>query len=210
MQDKLSDKMDDKIKKSLDKDLELVLLCKNEDINAFEALVERHQKKMFNIAYRMTDNYEDASDIVQETFISAFKSIKKFKGESLFSTWLTSILINHAKNRLKRIKNISHHEDRSTDGILEMDENSISMETPSLQTPVVEQLEQKEIQVEVQKCINALDETSREIVILREIQGFSYDEVSRILKMPEGTIKSRLFRARDSLRICLKKALGDL
>ena len=91
-----------------------------------------------------------------------------------------------------------------------MDENSISMETPSLQTPVVEQLEQKEIQVEVQKCINALDETSREIVILREIQGFSYDEVSRILKMPEGTIKSRLFRARDSLRICLKKALGDL
>jgi RNA polymerase sigma-70 factor, ECF subfamily len=206
----MSDKMDDKIKDRVDEDLEIVLLCKKGDIDAFEALVERHQKRMLNIAYRMTDNYEDACDVVQEAFLSAFKSIKSFRGEARFSTWLTGILINHAKNRLKQMQRQSHHEGASIDDVVETDSGSYNSEPQSTEIPIVEQLMQKEVQVQVQKCISLLDETSREVVILRDMQGFSYEEIGNILKLPDGTIKSRLFRARDALRICLKKVLGDL
>lgn len=206
----MSDTADDKIEDRVDKDFEFVLLCKKGDIDAFEVLVERYQKKMLNIAYRMTDNYEDACEVVQETFLSAFKSIKKFRGEAKFSTWLTGITINHAKNRLKQIKTRHHHEVISIDDTIKTDDNSHVYEPQSHDAPIVEQLVQKEVQAQVQKCINSLDEEHREVVILRDMQGFSYEEIGHILKLPEGTVKSRLFRARDSLRNCLKSVLGDL
>ncbi|MCX5806091.1 MAG: sigma-70 family RNA polymerase sigma factor [Proteobacteria bacterium] len=206
----MSNKAEVDIKDRMDEDLEFVLLCRDGDVDAFEVLVERHQKKMLNIAYRMTDDYEDACDVVQEAFLSAFKSIKRFRGEARFSTWLTGILINHAKNRLKQVKNRSHHEGISINDTFETDSGSYNIEPQSSEIPVVEQLMQKEVQVQVQKCISLLDETSREVVILRDMQGFSYEEISNILKLPDGTIKSRLFRARDALRNCLKKVLGDL
>jgi RNA polymerase sigma-70 factor (ECF subfamily) len=202
--------MDDKIKDSTDKDLEFVLLCKKGNIDAFEVLVERYQKRMLNIAYRITDNYEDACEVVQEAFLSAFKSIKKFRGEAKFSTWLTGITINHAKNRLKQIKSRYHHEGSSIDDVFETDSGSYNMEPQSPEIPIVEQLVQKEVQAQVQKCINSLDEEYKEVVVLRDMQGFSYEEIQDILKIPEGTIKSRLFRARDALRNCLKKVIGGL
>ncbi|MCX5812672.1 MAG: sigma-70 family RNA polymerase sigma factor [Proteobacteria bacterium] len=202
--------MDYKIKDSVDKDLEFVLLCKKGNVDAFEVLVERYQKRMLNIAYRITDNYEDACEVVQEAFLSAFKSIKKFRGEAKFSTWLTGITINHAKNRSKQIKTLYHHEGASIDDTIETDSGSYNMEPQSPEIPIVEQLVQKEVQAEVQKCINSLDEEYREVVVLRDMQGFSYEEIQDILKIPEGTVKSRLFRARDTLRNCLKKVLGDL
>ncbi len=206
----MSNKMDDKIKDGTDEDLEFVLLCRNGDVDAFEVLVERHQKRMLNIAYRMTDNYDDACDVVQEAFLSAFKSIKKFRGEARFSTWLTGILINHAKNRLKQMRTRSMHEGISIDDPVETESGSYNMEPQSPEMPIVEQLVQKEVQAQVQNCVSSLDETSREVVILRDMQGFSYEEISHILKLPEGTVKSRLFRARDALRNCLKKVLGDI
>jgi RNA polymerase sigma-70 factor (ECF subfamily) len=206
----MSNKTDDKIKDGTDEDLEFVLLCRNGDVDAFEVLAERYQKRMLNIAYRMTDNYDDACDAVQEAFLSAFKSIKKFRGEARFSTWLTGILINHAKNRLKQMKTRSGHEGISIDNPVETGSGSYNMEPQSPEMPIVEQLVQKEVQAQVQKCVSSLDETSREVVILRDMQGFSYEEISHILKLPEGTVKSRLFRARDALRNCLKKVLGDI
>ena len=202
--------MDDKIKERADEDLEFVLLCKRGDVDAFEVLVERYQKRMLNIAYRITDSYEDACEVVQEAFLSAFKSIKNFRGEAKFSTWLTGITINHARNRLKQIKTRCHHEGLSIDDAVETESGSYNIDPQSSEIPIVEQLVQKEVQAQVQKCVNSLDETSREIVILRDMQGFSYDEIGHILKLPEGTVKSRLFRARDALRNCLKKVFGDL
>jgi RNA polymerase sigma-70 factor, ECF subfamily len=206
----MSDKREDKIKDRMDEDLEFVLLCRNGDVDAFEKLVEKYQKTMLNIAYRMTNDYEDACDIVQEAFLSAFKSIKQFRGEARFSTWLTGILINHTKNRLKQVKNRSRNEGISINDTVETDYGSYNIEVQSPETPIVEQLIQKEVKVQVQKCISLLDETSREVVILRDMQGFSYEEIGNILQLPEGTVKSRIFRARDTLRNCLKKVLGDL
>ena len=206
----MSNKVDDQNKAAKDEDYELVSLCQKGDIDAFKVLVERHQKKMLNIAYRMTGDYEEACEIVQDAFLSAYKAIRKFRGEAKFSTWLTGITVNHTKNRLKQMKTRFHHEGLSIDDPIESQDGRFVYEPPSRDTPIIEQLEKKEIQVKVQECINSLEDEYREVIILRDIQGFSYDEIRDILKVPDGTVKSRLFRARGSLKNCLKKVLGDL
>ena len=93
-----------------DDDMQYVVLCQKGDTDAFAVLVEKHQKKMLNIAYRMTGDYDDACDVVQEAFLAAFRAIKKFKGESLFFTWLYRIVINYTKNRLKQKQSYKRHE----------------------------------------------------------------------------------------------------
>jgi len=191
-------------------DEHLVFLCRKGNVDAFETLVERHQKKMLNIAYRMTGDYEEACEIVQEAFLSAYKAIRKFRGEATFTTWLTSITINHAKNRLKQIKMRSRYEGPSIDDPVETEPGLLAHEVPSREAPITEQLEQKEIQAKVQQCVNSLDNEYKEVLVLRDIQGFSYDEIRNILKIPGGTVKSRLFRAREAMKVCLTKVLGDL
>lgn len=193
-----------------DEDNHYVSLCQGGDTNAFQVLVEKHQKKMLNIAYRITGDYEEACETVQEAFLSAFKAIKKFRGEAAFSTWLTGITMNHARNRLKKMRSHAHHEGMSIDDPVETETGQTFYDYPSQEKPIIEQLEKKELQAKVQKCIDTLDDEFREVLILRDIQEFSYDEIHDILKIPEGTIKSRLFRAREALKNCLKKVIGDL
>jgi RNA polymerase sigma-70 factor (ECF subfamily) len=193
-----------------DEDNRYVSLCQGGDTNAFQVLVERYQKKMLNIAYRITGDYEEACETVQEAFLSAFKAIKKFRGEAAFSTWLTGITMNHARNRLKKIRSHSHHEGVSIDDPIETENGQIFYNYPSQEEPIIEQLEKKELQAKVQECIGTLDYEFREVLVLRDMQEFSYDEIHAILNIPEGTIKSRLFRARDTLKNCLKRVIGDL
>jgi len=193
-----------------DDDNHYVSLCQGGDINAFQVLVERYQKKMLNTAYRITGDYEEACETVQEAFLSAFKAIKKFRGEAAFSTWLTGITMNHARNRLKKMRSHSHHEGVSIDDPIETETGQIFYDHPSQEEPIIEQLEKKELQAKVQECIGTLDDEFREVLVLRDMQEFSYDEIHAILNIPEGTIKSRLFRAREALKNCLKKVIGDL
>jgi RNA polymerase sigma-70 factor, ECF subfamily len=193
-----------------DEDYEAVSACQKGDVDAFEVLVEKYQRKMLNIAYRMTGDYEEACDVVQEAFMAAYRTIKKFRGEARFSTWLYTITVNHAKNRLKQMQSRSRHEAVSIDDPVENQDGTYSVEPASGETPIVEQLERKEIQEKVQHCIGSLDDDQREVLVLRDIQGFSYEEISDILKLPDGTVKSRLFRARDAMKLCLKKVIGDL
>ena len=93
-----------------DEDLELVAACRKGDVEAFGVLVARYQKKAFNIVFRMLGDYEDAADVVQEAFLSAFRSIKKFRGDARFSTWLYSICVNQARNRMTQARSRSRHE----------------------------------------------------------------------------------------------------
>jgi RNA polymerase sigma-70 factor, ECF subfamily len=196
--------------RALKDDNMLVSLCLKGEVNAFEVLVERYQKKMLNIAFRMTGDYEDACEVVQDAFLAAYRSIKQFRGQSQFSTWLTAITINHAKNRLKQMRTRHHHEGLSIDNPLDNQDSRVFFEPQSSEPTVVEQLETKEIQAKVQKCINTLDEEYKAVLVLRDIQEFSYDEIRDILKIPDGTVKSRLFRARDAVKNCLKKVLEVL
>lgn len=192
-----------------DEDAETVSLCKEGNDDAFESLVGKYQKKMFNIAYRMLGNYEDACEIVQDAFVSAYKGIKNFKGKAKFATWLYTIVINHSRNRLSQLKIQSSREAFSIDDPV-ADNAESKRETASDKPSIVERLERKDVQQKVQDCIDSLDNEFKEVLILRDIQGFSYDEITDMLKIPEGTVKSRLFRARYALKDCLKKVMGKL
>jgi len=194
----------------IDEDAKLVSLCKEGNVDAYEVLVKKYQQEMLNIAYRMIGNYQDACDIVQEVFISAYKAIRHFEGKAKFSTWLYRIVINLSKNRLNQLKVQDSHEVFSIDDPIPTDNGSLNTESASDEPSILERLEKRDVQQTVQGCINSLDNDFKEVLILRDIQGFSYDEISDMLKMQEGTVKSRLFRARELLRDCLKRVMGDL
>ena len=196
--------------KTDDEDTEIVSLCKKGDVDAFETLVIKHQKKMLNIAYRIVGNYEDSCEVVQDAFVSAYKSIKTFEEKSRFSTWLYTIVINLSRNRLKQTKTQIHHEKFSLDDPILTDNGNIKAEPASDEPSVLEKLEKRDIRQKVQGCISSLDNEFREVLVLRDIQGFSYDEIGVMLRIAEGTVKSRLFRARDAVKNCLKKVLGEL
>jgi RNA polymerase sigma-70 factor (ECF subfamily) len=119
-------------------------------------------------------------------------------------------VVNLSRNRLKQLKTLGRHEGLSMDDPVLTDEGSVSVEIASDDPPVDKRLEQKELQRRVQDCVRALDEEFKEVVVLRDINGFSYSEIRDMLKIPEGTVKSRLSRAREALKDCLKKVLGDL
>jgi RNA polymerase sigma-70 factor, ECF subfamily len=191
-------------------DEELVSLCQKGGLDAFEVLVRRHQKRMFNIAYRMLGDQEEAANTVQDAFLSAYRGIKNFKREAQFSTWLYSIIVNHCRNRLKQLQTQRHHESFSLDDPISTDDGQIQADPASKDPSALEVLEKKDIQEKVQGCISKLEGSFREALILRDIQGFSYEEIGQMLHLPEGTVKSRLFRARDALKDCLKKVIGDL
>ena len=193
-----------------DEDLEYVVLCQKGDTDAFDVLVERHQKKMLNIAYRMMGDYDEACDVTQEAFLAAYKSIKKFKAEAKFSTWLYRIVVNYSKNRLKQLRNITQREGVSIDDSGEMKIEGVMGQSSANDANPGAQMEKREREAQVQKCITSLDEEYREVLVLRDIQGFSYEEIKDILKIPEGTVKSRLSRARNALKDCLVKVIGDL
>jgi len=193
-----------------DEDLEFVALCQEGDVDAFEVLVQRHQKRMLNIAYRIMGSYDEACEIVQEAFVSAYKNIKGFKGKAKFATWLYTICVNLSRNRLRQIRTRLHREPYSVGNPIPVADGEVAGDPPASDPSPLEQLEVRDVRQKVQGCINALDAEFREVLILRDIQGFSYDEISAMLKLAEGTIKSRLFRAREAVKDCLKGVMGDL
>lgn len=205
----VSNIMTDIEKSSPVSDSELVALCKNGSTDAYEALVVRYQKKMLNIAFRMVGNYEDACEIVQDAFVSAYKAMKSFQEKSSFATWLYTIVLNTSRNRIRQQKVQRSREAFSIDEPLKRSNGTIQLEPVSPDPSVIEALEQKDIQKKVQECINRLESDFKEVLVLRDIQGFSYEEISQVLSVAEGTVKSRLFRARTSMKDCLKKIMGE-
>ena len=200
--------MSEKGYRTTDEDFRLVSLCQKGDLGAFEELVRRHEKRMLNMAYRMIGNYEEACDVVQDAFLSAYKNIKSFKGASKFSTWLFTIVINLSKKRLMQLKTQRFREPMSLDEPINTIDDRMTVDHPSTGPLPDEILERENIQEKVQLCLDRLDDVLREVVVLRDVQGFSYEYISSMLKIPDGTVKSRLFRGRAHLKNCLKKFLG--
>ena len=196
-------------KQKRDDDLAYVSLCREGNVDAFEVLVRRHEKRMFNIAYRIIGRYDEAGEIVQDAFISAYKNIKGFKGEARFGTWLYAIVINHSRNRLKQLRSRQYREARSLDDPITTPDGEIAQDPPSGEPSALDRLEARDVQHKVQECIKCLDAEFREVIVLRDIQGFSYEEISAILKKPVGTVKSRLFRAHEAMRAYLQDFMGD-
>jgi len=195
---------------ALDSDAAAVALSQKGDLDAFELLVRRHQKKMLNIAFRITGDYDDACEVVQDAFLSAHKNIKTFRGDSKFTTWLTTITMNLAKNRLKQMKSRQTHVAFSLDDPIQTDDGQMTVDPPSKEPSVLDQMLKRDVRTQVQECIKKLDHAFREVLVLRDMQEFSYEEIGSMLKMRAGTVKSRLFRARDMVKDCLKSVMGEL
>ncbi len=193
-----------------DADAGLVSLCQKGDLNAFEMLIRKHEKRMLNIAFRIINDYDDACEAVQDAFVSAYRNINTFRGESKFTTWLTTITVNLSRNRLKQMKSRWGREAFSIDDPVRTDDGQIAVDPPSNEPSVLDKLELRDAQGKVQGCIKALEPEFREVLVLRDMQDFSYEEIGSMLRMREGTVKSRLFRAREMVRDCLKRVMGDL
>ena len=158
--------------------------------DAFEILVRRHQKAIFNLVYRMLGDYDEAAEISQEVFLSAYRSIGQFRGDANFSTWLYRIALNHASTRRR---NLAKWQQRT----VPIDATETANEQ---QLDPAETLEQKEIQEQVQKALNGLEPRDAMIILLKDLQDVPYEEVARVLEVPVGTVKSRLHRARQALK----------
>ena len=193
-----------------DDDAGFVARCQRGDTEAFSVLVRRHQKKMLNTAYRMIGDYDEACDVVQEAFLSAYRAIGKFRGDARFSTWLCGIVLNPARSHMTQKAARSRREAVSLDDPVKSKDGSFLNEPLSQEGSIVERLEKRELEAKVQECIGFLDGEQREVLVLRDIQGFTYEEIGVMLKLPEGTVKSRLFRARNALKDSLFRVLGDL
>ena len=165
------------------------------DANAFETLVLEYEKNVYNIALRMTGNSEDAADMTQEAFIKAYNSLQSFRGDSKFSVWLYRIVSNvcldflRSKNRRPTVS-LSVEDDNGEDTQLDVADES---QSPELL------LDRKLTRESVRRGLDSLPPDYRQILLLREIQGLSYDEIAQALGLEVGTVKSRIFRARKRL-----------
>jgi RNA polymerase sigma-70 factor (ECF subfamily) len=193
-----------------DDDAALVSSAQTGDLQAFEQLVIKHQKKMLNIAYRLIGDYDDACEVVQDAFVAAHKNIRMFRGDAKFTTWLTTITLNLSKNRLKQVRSRQSHEAYSLNDPIQTDDGTMIVDPPSKEPSALDRMETRDIRTRVQDCIKALDADFRAVIVLRDMQEFSYDEIGHMLNVREGTVKSRLFRARDMVKDCLKMAMVSL
>lgn len=179
-------------------DRKLVRRLRQRDESAFCELVRVYQHKVFNVIYRILGDRAEAEDVAQEVFVSVFKHIDGFRGDSKFSTWIYRIATNHARNRLKYLARRSHRDHQnfedSHDSIKENSPLSSSIDRPD------DLLLGKELQTVIQEGLESLTEIHRTIIVLRDVEHLSYQEIAEIVELPEGTVKSRLFRARVSLK----------
>ncbi len=178
-------------------DQALIERSRRGDINAFDQLVRRYERSVFNTAYRLTGSYDDASDIAQEAFVRAWNNLKSFRGDSAFSTWIYRIVTNVFLDDRKRKR---ARPSRSLEEEMELDESSVArqFEDPA---PGPEALaEGDERRRLLERAISTLPEAQRVMVVLYHTQGLAYDEIAEITGLPMGTVKSRLNRARLALR----------
>jgi RNA polymerase sigma-70 factor (ECF subfamily) len=182
-------------------ELALIDRVRSGETDAFEALVLDNQKKVYNLALKMTGNEEDALDISQEAFIKAYTGLKSFRGESRFSVWLYRLTYNLSidlirKNQRTQVSSLTYIDDSG---------DYADFEIPDLSCEPESALEKREVKEAISKGIDELPEKHREILLMREMTGMSYEDIAVTLSLSEGTVKSRLSRARAGLAQLLNK-----
>ena len=171
-------------------DADYVRRLQRGETEAFEMLVRRHEKTIFNLVYRMLGDYDEAAEVSQEVFLSAYRAIGQFRGDANFSTWLYRIALNHTSTRRKTL--------------IRRQQRNVAIEDTEpvrdLQPGPAEAMEKKEIRERVQRALNSLEPDDATVILLRDLQDIPYEEVARLLEIPVGTVKSRLHRARQALK----------
>jgi len=191
-----------------DREIDAALLARaaNGDSRAFRELVERHQRRAHSVAYGLVRNPEDAREVVQEAFIRVFRHRAEFAGQASFSTWLYRIVVNLSIDLLRK---------RSPGKAIEFDESVDTKGAPDELVPRREgvdpfaTLDRKRLIEAMHKALEQLPPYHRAVILLRELEGLSYEEMAAALDVSKGTIMSRLFHARRKMQRLLKEQLGD-
>jgi RNA polymerase sigma-70 factor, ECF subfamily len=185
-------------------EMQLLKKAKKGDVSAFEILIEGHQKKIYNIALNFSKNHDDALELSQEAFLKAFRNIKNFKEDSLFSTWLYRITTNLCTDHYRKKNNekLTYLSDES------QNDAGAAIKKPELYSnfrdPESSYL-QKELRELILSLLDKITLESKTIIVLRDIHQFNYQEISKILDIPLGTVKSRLNSSRKALRKILEE-----
>ena len=179
----------------------LLRRLRERDERAFREMVETYQDRVFNLLYRMIGTREEAEDLAQEVFVTVFKSIDQFRGDAKFSTWLYRVAANHCKNRIKYLSRRNRTTGDGLDGVPEhgMEDGGQAPLQAHIDGPdkILEGLQLERI---VQQAIAELDEEHRLLIVLRDLEELSYQEIAAITGLNEGTVKSRLHRARMAIK----------
>ncbi len=168
----------------------LIARSQRGDLQAFDRLVAAHEDRIYHAAYRITGNADDARDAAQETFLKAFRALPRYRHKAAFSTWLHRIAVNAALDLVRRRPQVP----------------PVPLEDVALPAPVGNpepEAERSELQRRVHQALRRLATDHRVIIVLRDLQGLAYEEIADVLRIPVGTVRSRLSRARDALRVLL-------
>jgi RNA polymerase sigma-70 factor (ECF subfamily) len=181
-------------------EMDLVRQAQRGDLAAYDELVRRYQERIYATVYHMTSNHEDANDLAQDSFIKAFQALKSFKGGSSFYTWLYRIAVNKTINFLKQRKNRTHMSLNDLDFNTENNPDLVALisdKTPRRDAGL------KELQEKLNAALLKLSEPHRLVVVLHDVQGLSHEEVAEVMECNIGTVRSRLFYARQQLQSLL-------
>ncbi|HRI07932.1 MAG TPA: sigma-70 family RNA polymerase sigma factor [Nannocystaceae bacterium] len=191
-------------------DLALVEACRSGDRNAFKILMQRYQRKVYSVAFGFLRNQEDALDVVQESFIKVHRYLGNFEGNSSFYTWLyrivTNLCIDHMRKN-KRYKALEFDDSLRHDGKGEGAADGETRPLSGLADPA-QMLQRREILDAVQDGLQYLSEKHRAVIVMRELEGMSYEEMAKAMGCSKGTIMSRLFHARRNMQRLLTERLG--
>jgi RNA polymerase sigma-70 factor (ECF subfamily) len=179
---------------------DLVRRARHGDLDAYDELVRRYQERIYATIYHMTSNHEDANDLAQDSFIKAYQALKSFKGGSSFYTWLYRIAVNKTINFLKQRKNRHHFSLNDLDFNAENDPDLVAL--VSDKTPL-RNVGLMELQKKLNEALLKLSEPHRMVVVLHDVQGLSHEEIGDIMDCNIGTVRSRLFYARQQLQSLL-------
>ncbi len=182
-------------------DAQLVKASRQGDQDAFALLVQRHQRRVFNLVLRMLQDYEDASEVTQEAFLAAWQGLPSFRGEARFATWLYRIAYHCCLRQLERRKR-----ERDLQAAIQAEQ---ILEGMHKEEQVEDILELRDRQVVVREQLEQLPARYRSVLILRHLQEMTYEEMAAVLSMPIGTIKTHLFRARHLLKERLYNAFSN-
>lgn len=174
------------------------------DARAFARIVRAHEDMVFDLAFRLLGDEAEAEDLAQEVFAAVYRSLSSFKGESRLSTWMFRIVKNHALNRLKYLDRRDRGRqvalDDVSEGVLELPGG------PKLPDRILQEAQERQL---MEDALEALDEEHRLLVVLRDIEGLSYEEIAAVTEQPEGTVKSRLHRARAQLADAVARLMEE-
>lgn len=181
-------------------DEELVEGVKKGNIDAFEDIVKKYENKVYGIVFHMMKNQNEVEDLAQEVFLKVYKNLGRFKGDSSLYTWIYKITVNLCLDELKKRKNIIYLDEK-----ISVEDGEIDKELPSNERSQEELYEDKELKENLHRCINKLPDKQKMMIVLRDIKGFSYDEIAEITNNKIGTVKSQINRARLKLKELLDK-----